>query len=146
MHQEIQVQKIMSIKLNTEGNFFCIEKEILIEIEYLNFINNHLINLSISIINDKEVYILASPNLKRIPLGKGRYKSVCVIPNDFLNKGKYFFTVLLVGNNLEIITQLDKIVAIDVDEKGIHRDGYYGYWGGVVRPYLKWNNTQIDKL
>jgi lipopolysaccharide transport system ATP-binding protein len=138
--------KIMSIKLNTEGNFFCIEKEILIEIEYLNFINNHLINLSISIINDKEVYILASPNLKRIPLGKGRYKSVCVIPNDFLNKGKYFFTVLLVGNNLEIITQLDKIVAIDVDEKGIHRDGYYGYWGGVVRPYLKWNNTQIDKL
>jgi lipopolysaccharide transport system ATP-binding protein len=137
--------KITSIKFNTEGKFFCIEKEIEIEIEYVNFIDNHSINVSISILDDKEVYVLASPNLKRIPLGKGKYKSVCIIPKDLLNKGKYFFTVLLVGNNLEIITQLDKIVAIDVDEEGTHRGNYYGYWGGVVRPHLKWENAQIDK-
>ncbi len=138
--------KITSIKLNTKDEFFCIEKEIEVEIEYINFVDNHLINVSISIFYDNEVYVLASPNLKRIPLGKGKYKSVCIIPKDFLNKGKYFFTVLLVGNNLEIITQLDKIVAIDLDEEGIRRGGYYGYWGGVVRPYLKWENNQIDKL
>lgn len=137
--------KITSIKIKTEGKFFYIEKQIEIEIEYLNFIDNHLINVSISILDDKEVYVLASPNLKRIPLGKGKYKSVCIIPNDLLNKGKYFFTVLLVGNNLEIITQLDKIVAIEVDEEGTNRGNYYGYWGGLVRPYLKWENTQIDK-
>jgi lipopolysaccharide transport system ATP-binding protein len=136
----------MSIKLNTEGNFFCIEKEIEIEISYVNFIDNHSMNVSISILDDKEVYVLASPNLKRIPLGKGNYKSTCIIPKNFLNKGKYFFTVLLVGNNFEIITQLNKIVAIDVDEEGTYRGDYYGYWGGVVRPYLKWENTQIDKL
>ena len=137
--------KITSIKINTKDNYFYIENEIEFEVEYENFIDNHLINVSISIIDDKDVYVLASPNLKRIPLAKGKYKSVCIIPNNLLNKGRYFFSVLLVGNNLEIITQLDKIVAIDVDEKGTHRGDYYGYWGGVLRPYLKWENTQIDK-
>jgi lipopolysaccharide transport system ATP-binding protein len=104
------------------------------------------LNVSISILDDNDVYVLSSPNLKRIPLGKGKYKSICTIPSDFLNKGKYFCTVLLVGNNFEIISQLDKIIAIDVNEEGTHRGEYYGYWGGVVRPYLKWENTQLDKF
>jgi len=138
--------KITSIKFNTQGDTFFIEKEIELEIEYVNFIDNHSINASVSILDDKDVYSLASPNLKRIPLGKGQYKSVCKIPKDLLNKGKYFFTVLLVGNNYEIITQLDKVVAIEVDEEGTHRGNYFGYWGGVVRPYLKWENVFIDKF
>jgi len=138
--------KITSIKFNTQGDTFFIEKEIELEIEYVNFIDNHSINASVSILDDKDVYVLASPNLKRIPLGKGQYKSVCKIPKDLLNKGKYFFTVLLVGNNYEIITQLDKVVAIEVDEEGTHRGNYFGYWGGVVRPYLKWENVFIDKF
>ena len=138
--------KITSIKFNTQGDTFFIEKEIELKIEYVNFIDNHSINASVSILDDKDVYVLASPNLKRIPLGKGQYKSVCKIPKDLLNKGKYFFTVLLVGNNYEIITQLDKVVAIEVDEEGTHRGNYFGYWGGVVRPYLKWENVFIDKF
>ena len=138
--------KITSIKFNTQGDTFFIEKEIELEIEYVNFIDNHSINTSVSILDDKDVYVLASPNLKRIPLRKGQYKSVCKIPKDLLNEGKYFFTVLLVGNNYEIITQLDKVVAIEVDEEGTHRGNYFGYWGGVVRPYLKWENVFIDKF
>ena len=138
--------KITSIRITSKGDFFYIENEIQIEIEYVNFIDNHSINASISVINDRDVYVLASPNLNKVPLGKGKYKSVCIIPNDLLNKGKYFFTVLLVGNNLEIITELDKVVAIEVDELGTHRGGYYGFWGGVLRPYLKWDNTQIGEL
>lgn len=138
--------KITSIKFKTKDDSFYIEKEIELEIEYVNFIDNHSINASVSILDDKEVYVLASPNLKRIPLGKGQYKSVCKIPKDLLNTGKYYFTVLLVGNNYEIITQLDKVVAIEVDEEGTHRSNYFGYWGGVVRPYLKWDNELIDKF
>lgn len=136
--------KITSIKFNAEDNYFCIEKEIEIEIEYINFIDKHLVNVSISILDDKGVYVLASPNLKRIPLRRGKYKSVCIIPKDFLNKGKYFCTVLLVGNNFEIVTQLDKIVSVDIDEAGTRRGDYFGYWGGVVRPYLKWDNFLIE--
>jgi len=136
--------KITSIKVITDNDSFLIENQFKIEIEYTNFIENHLINASVSLFNEKDVYVLASPNLERVPLGKGRYKSTCTIPSNLLNSGMYFFTVLLVGNNYEIITQLDKIVSIDIEEGGKNRKGYFGYWGGTVRPYLKWENDQLD--
>jgi len=132
--------KITSIKLVAENDYFCIEKDIELEVIYENLIDNHVLNISISIFDDKENYILASPNLKRIPLGKGRYKSHCVVPKNLLNNGKYYFTVLLVGNNYEIITQLDRVVSVDMQEEGTERGNYFGYWGGSVRPYLKWEN------
>ncbi len=138
--------KITSIKFKTAGNYYYIENEIEIEIEFYNFSDNHTLNASISIFDDKDVYVFASPNLIRIPLTKGIYKSVCKIPKNLLNKSKYFCTVLLVGNNFEIITQLDKVISIDVDEEGTQRGNYFGYWGGVVRPHLEWQNIQIDKL
>jgi lipopolysaccharide transport system ATP-binding protein len=137
--------RITSVKINTGRDSFYIENDINIEVEYVNFIDNHSVNVSISIFDDKDVYVLASPNLKRIPLEKGKYKSICTIPSNFLNKGKYFCTVLLVGNNFEIIAQLDKIVAVELDEEGGGREGYFGYWGGVVRPYLNWENIQIQE-
>ncbi|MFH6994860.1 polysaccharide ABC transporter ATP-binding protein [Flavobacterium sp. FlaQc-48] len=136
--------KITSIKILSDENYFLIENDIKIEIEYFNFLEGNLINANISILNDKEVHVLASPNLERIPLEKGKYKSTCVIPKNFLNTGKYFFTVLLVGNNFEIITQLENIVAIEVDENGDQRKGYFGYWGGIIRPDLKWKNERIN--
>jgi lipopolysaccharide transport system ATP-binding protein len=136
--------KITSVKITSEGDFFNIENDINIEVEYVNFIDNHSVNVSISIFDDNDVYVLASPNLKRIPLEKGKYKSICTIPANFLNKGKYFCTVLLVGNNFEIIAQLDKIVAVELGEEGGGRKGYFGHWGGVVRPYLNWENIRIQ--
>ncbi len=136
--------KITSIKLTSDQDIFYIENKINVEIEFVNFVDNQLINCSISVFNDFDSYVLASPNLERTPLGKGKYKSVCVIPENLLNKGKYFFTIILVGNNFEIISQLDKIVSIDIDEQGIYRKDYFGHWGGIVRPYLEWENNQID--
>jgi lipopolysaccharide transport system ATP-binding protein len=137
--------KITSIKVKTDSNTFFIEKDIFIEIEYVNFLDNHSINANVSIYNEKEVHVLASPNLDRKPQKKGKYRSVCKIPNNFLNSGKYYFTILLVGNNFKIITQLDKIVSVNIEEFGDRKGSYFGYWGGVVRPYLDWENNVIEK-
>lgn len=136
--------KIISIKFIGTNNLYFIEDNISLEIEYVNFIDNHSINATISIYDDTETYVLASPNLKRIPLKKGKYKSVCTIPKNLLNTGKYFFTVLLVGDNFEILTQLDKVVSVEIGEKGSQRGDYYGYWGGAVRPHLNWDNILLD--
>jgi len=136
--------KIKGVKITSDNQFFYIENKIKVEIEFVNFVDNQIVNCSVSVFDDYDSYVLASPNLERIPLAKGAFKSVCIIPENFLNKGKYFFTIILVGNNFEIISQLDKIVSIDMDEKGLHRKDYFGHWGGMVRPYLQWENTQID--
>ncbi|MEC4004436.1 ABC transporter ATP-binding protein [Flavobacterium sp. SUN052] len=135
--------KITAVELKTKDNFFTIEKDFELEVTFVNVVVNQTLNVSISIHDDKEVYVLSSPNLKREQFEKGTFKSVCKIPKNLLNKGVYFFSVLLVGNNYEIITQLDKIVAVDVDEEGLYRENYYGYWAGAVRPYLEWTNSKM---
>jgi len=136
--------KILSLELKTHENSFFIEKEIQVEIQFINYLNNHSINTTVAIYNDKDIHILTSPNLPRIPLMKGTYISKCIIPKDFLNKGRYFFTILLVGENFEIISHLEKIIILDCDEIGNHREGYFGVWPGAIRPKLKWNNIKID--
>jgi lipopolysaccharide transport system ATP-binding protein len=60
-----------------------------------------------------------------------------------LNTGKYFATIILVGKNFEIISQLDKVISIEMKEKGTNRGDYFGFWGGVVRPVLNWSNNKI---
>ncbi len=135
--------KITNIKLSTKNNLFYIEEEIYLEIEYINFVDNQILNTSVSVFNDMDVYIFSSPNLNRIPLKKGKYISVLKIPSNFFNKGVFSFTVLLVGNNFEILVNLDKIISINIDEKGLLRKEYFGFWGGVVRPNFEWKNLEI---
>jgi len=135
--------KIKSVKLSTANNLFEIENEIFVEIEYLNLLNGQVLNASVSVFNENGVYVFSSPNLDRKPLNKGLYKSILTIPKDFLNTGKYFFTILLVGNNYKILAQLDEILVVDVDESGTNRKNYFGFWGGIVRPDLKWENNII---
>jgi len=135
--------KVLSVRLVTDDNYFAIEKDAVLEVIYENLIDNHSLNVSVSVFDDKETYILSSPNLSRSPLPKGIYKSTCVLPKDFFNKGKYYFTVLLIGNNFDLIAQLDKVVAADFDEEGTKRGEYFGYWAGAVRPYLKWDNLLL---
>jgi lipopolysaccharide transport system ATP-binding protein len=135
--------KVLSVELKSDHEF-TIENEIILEVEFHNLLDNHNLNVSVSVFDENETYLIASPNLDRVPLAKGKYKSVCVIPANILNNKKYFFTVLLVGNNFDIITQLDHIVGFEAEEKGTKREGYFGYWGGVVRPYFKWKNHLLN--
>ncbi len=135
--------KIISVELKSKNNSFLIEEDFELEVTYVNLSENQTLNVSISVFDDKEVYVLSSPNLKREPLGKGTYKSICKVPKNLLNKGVYFFTVLLVGNNYELIAQLEKVVAVELDEEGLYRENYYGYWSGAVRPYLEWTNSKV---
>ncbi|CAH0334879.1 Vitamin B12 import ATP-binding protein BtuD [Flavobacterium sp. CECT 9288] len=135
--------KVTSIELIAENDEFVIENDFKIEIKYANLLDAHTLNVSVSIMSDSDQYVLATPHLERSAQEVGHYKSVCTIPANLLNTGTYYFTVILVGNNFEIITQLDKIVSVEIGEKGIHRKNYFGYWGGIVRPYLNWSNQKI---
>ena len=137
--------KILSVSIKADDNAFLIEKDLLVEVVFENFVDDQPLNISMSVFDEKEVYVLSSPNLQRPPLKKGIYKSICKLPKDFFNTGKYYFTFLLIGNNYELIVQLDKIIAVDLEEEGLNRGNYFGYWAGAVRPYLKWDNYLINK-
>jgi lipopolysaccharide transport system ATP-binding protein len=138
--------KIISIKLLAHEDAFYIEKELELEVEFYNFIDGQVLNISISIFDDNDVYILAAPNLDRKPLPIGIYKSKMTVPPNFFNTQKYFFNVLLVGNNYEILAELDKVVSLETIEDGSERSNYFGYWGGTIRPKFNWENSYLGVL
>ena len=138
--------KLKSIEIINKESDFYIENDIKIEINYFNLKSNQTLNLSVSVYDNNDTYILASPNLERKKLEKGEYKSTLIIPANFLNIGKYYFTILLIGDNFEIIAEVEKIISIELIEKGTYRKGYFGFWSGVVRPYLNWDNKLIEEF
>ena len=120
-----------------------------VEIEYYVLIPGISLNVSISIFNSEEIYVLASPSSTDSewygnPHPIGLFKSRCLIPGFLLNHGRHSISALLVNTDrARIITQLDRIVSVDINDLGIDRKGYYGYWGGVVRPLLNWKTVHL---
>jgi lipopolysaccharide transport system ATP-binding protein len=135
-----QNAKIQSIRVYSESGLNYIEEDIFVEVVYENYKDEQVLNVSLSIFDDKDNYLIASPNLDRKKLKKGTYKSVCKLSKNTFNLGKCFFTILLIGDNFEIIANLDKVVSIDLIEEGTKRGEFYGHWSGLVRPYFEWTN------
>lgn len=134
---------IKSINVFSKSGFNYIEEDVFVEVFYENLIEHQVLNVSISIFDDKENYLIASPNLNREKLKKGTFKSVCKLNKDTFNTGKYFFNVLLVGNNFELIVKLERIVSIEFNEEGTKRGDFFDIWSGSLRPYFEWSNSEV---
>jgi len=130
-----------------------IEDPIMVEVEYWVLVPGTVLNVSISLFSQEEVYVLASPSITdrnwyQRPHPAGLFRSRCTIPGRFLNQGQYRLTALLVESVIRpnIIAQLDKVVTIDMIDTGASRKGYFGYWGGVVRPVLEWETECLHTV
>lgn len=79
-------------------------------------------------------------------LSEGLYRSVCVLPSDFLNDGLYHVTIIVnqlpVGGEVKGIFE-DELVSFYVHDTGAMRDDFTGNWGGVVRPRLEWSTRIV---
>jgi lipopolysaccharide transport system ATP-binding protein len=127
-----------------------IESPFAVEVEYHVLCPDTVLNLSLSIFNFEDVYVLSSPSITdkqwfQHSHPTGIYRSRCIVPGGLLNQGRYNVTILLVENGRHIITQQDRIVSIDMVDLGVNRGGYFGYWGGVVRPMLQWNTDRLER-
>ncbi|HML23959.1 MAG TPA: ABC transporter ATP-binding protein [Aggregatilinea sp.] len=126
-----------------------IEEPLTIEVEYAVLEPDTVLNISVSVYDEKGIYVLASPsNTDEVwfqkPHPAGRYLSRVVIPANTLNLGSYSITALLVEEGRYILAQEDGVVSVDMVELGTYRRGYFGYWGGIVRPLLDWQTEQIN--
>ncbi len=139
-----QNAKITAIRVYSESGLNYIEEDIFVEVVYENYKDDQVLNVSLSIFDDKDNYLIASPNLDRKKLKEGIYKSVCKLNKNTFNTGKYFFTILLIGDNFEKIVELENVVSIDLIEEGVKRGEFYGHWSGLVRPYFEWTNFKNE--
>ena len=65
------------------------------------------------------------------------------LPANFFNASRYFASVLLVERENHMVALANRAVAVDMVDLGDHRGGYFGHWGGVVRPLLDWETVRI---
>jgi lipopolysaccharide transport system ATP-binding protein len=139
--------------LNTKGQPVSqvgIHEPFILEIKYLVTCPGVKLNLSVSVFSQDGIYVFASPSLTDIqwfqkPHPRGLFRSLCFIPANTFNRGRYDFTILLVEGGRRILQQLDKIVSVEMIDLGYTSGGYFGYWGGVVRPILEWSTEYVGE-
>lgn len=145
--------KIVAIRMLNGNNEVSghgrIEDSLTIEVEYQVFEPDIVLNVSISIYDEKGIYVLSSPSLtdtqwSQHPHPPGHYVSRTTIPGNFFNSGSYSMTVYLVEKASYILATVEQGVTIELVDSGINRHGYYGYWGGVVRPILDWRTEHMS--
>ncbi|MCJ8166328.1 ABC transporter ATP-binding protein [Pontibacter sp. E15-1] len=127
---------------------FYLDEKIFISIKFRINEPGLKINFSLSLYGKGEEYILSSPSINdplyRVPLDRGIYEAICIIPSSLFNEGTFYLSILLVNNQNRIITQLDKILSITYIDDGKNRGNYFGHWSGLIRPNLCWNTKKIN--
>ncbi len=146
--------RIVAVRiLDAAGNLadnVDIQSPLTLEVEYRVLAPETVLNVSISLFSQDEVYVLASPSVSdkewfQRPHPAGNYRSRCVLPPAFLNAGRYSLTALLVEEGRHVIAQADRIASVDTVDLGQSSGGYFGYWGGVVRPNLPWKTERVSE-
>ncbi len=72
------------------------------------------------------------------PMPIGKYKTLCTIPSNFFNNGRYSITLNLFGKGYTDPLTVHEVLNIEILDGHTLRGDYYGGWAGVVRPALKW--------
>jgi lipopolysaccharide transport system ATP-binding protein len=126
-----------------------ISREVIIQIEYWNLQEGALLCSSIELKTVMGTDVLASSNAHGHclvedpwygrPQPPGLYQSICRIPRDFLNEGRYSVTAILAKMPGARLILRAEPLSFDVYDTGEMRKEYYGHWGGVVRPRLAWH-------
>jgi len=124
-----------------------LEDEVLMEVTYECYQAGTVLNLSMSVMTDKDDCLLSSPSItdeawacKPHPVGV--YKSICRLPALFFNDAIYKVTLLLVKNSAEVIAFAEEVVAIEKIDSGANRGSFFGTWSGITRPILQWTTTK----
>jgi lipopolysaccharide transport system ATP-binding protein len=142
---EVKLRTVRVIPQNqSPTDKITVQTPLKLEFEYLNYVDDALLSLSLVLYNLEGVCVLnARSEAERYP--KGLIRQSCYIPGNFLNDETY--TVRLVIIKDTSIGLLDKSNLLMFDVHDIERTGgWYGKWIGVVRPHFDWESAVAASL
>jgi lipopolysaccharide transport system ATP-binding protein len=130
------------------------KNDIMVELEYTIVRENAIVYPSIHLLDNMGTIILATFNgpsaniivdpLFGKPLPKGKYKSMLIIPGNFLNDKSYRINAFLVPEDFNNLAIVEEALNFNVTDTGEMRKEFGGAWVGLIRPRLEWN-TQLLK-
>ena len=151
--------RLDSVRIVSEGKMTAdvnIQKDVQIQINFSILQPSTHIHVGIHLLDRIGGEVLASANMASMNLLKdawadepyqtGLYRSVCVLPSDFLNEGRYSINVAIVNEASRVEVFEREVVSFTVHDTGAMRKEYGGEWIGVVRPKLAWQTQCLGKL
>jgi lipopolysaccharide transport system ATP-binding protein len=143
--------RLMAARIKSNSKItadIMIDNEIRIEIDYWNLKDGAVLFSNMHLWDKMNDLVLASANMPSASLSidpwvekpqpQGLYRSVCVIPANFLNSEHYSIGVGIQNDRLEWQVWQQNLLSFEVHETGEMKKEYMGYWGGVVRPKFNW--------
>ena len=85
------------------------------------------------------------PNWYGKTLQNGRYRTICVIPGDFLNNGRYTVSINIFDYNFDDFISLNSILKLEVGDHRFLRGNFEGIYGGLTRPNLQWKTEKTGQ-
>ena len=115
-----------------------------IEVDFEVLSDCATVGLTVILYDAEERCVLSSINNLEIdwyskPMPRGRYRSVCRVPGNLLNNGKYSIDLNLFGQGYSDPQLIKDAIVVEVLDSAAIRGDYFGQFGGVVRPRLEWN-------
>jgi lipopolysaccharide transport system ATP-binding protein len=118
-----------------------------IEFEYWNTDPTSHLSVSFGLYNEHDVLVfdIASPfepDWREKPAPAGLLRTCCHIPGDLINDGLYRISLIILQDQVPIISEPEALVFHVHDSPTIERGGWYGKWPGAIRPMLPWEVNQ----
>ncbi|HEY9246741.1 MAG TPA: hypothetical protein VIO11_07850, partial [Candidatus Methanoperedens sp.] len=153
-NEKIRLHAVRIISNGSVTRDIEIDRELQVEIEFWNLQAGANVTSSIHLLDEMGVAVLASANMHSANLIRdewfgrpheiGLYKSVCTMPANFLNDGRYSINVIVLTNVSDPQVYEKEVLNFNVHETGEMRKEYRGDWIGVVRPKLPWFTELIQ--
>lgn len=146
--------KLMSVRVFNSNAQLSSDHDIAapvsVELTVSVFKSSSRIDVSIHVINSEGICLFAtgsslSLSVRESVTHSGQYRTICTIPGNFLNDGKYFVSAFLVRDNFDIIASVPEAVEFTTHDYGLGRQGYLGRIIGVIRPSLSWVTDRIGE-
>jgi len=154
-NDNVRLTAVRIASLSKVTTDIMLDQDFQIEIDYTTYVDKLPLGVSIHLLDHMGVEVLASANFhsanliidnwfgKRFP--KGRFRTVCTIPANFLNENHYTIRVAIISNNSHIELLTGEVIGFNTHDTGEMRKEYTGAWIGVVRPKLAWQTECLDE-
>jgi lipopolysaccharide transport system ATP-binding protein len=124
-----------------ERNFFPLEEDLFLDIEYEMLQPHPLVCVSIHLYTEGVCAFVGGNESS--PHDPGIFRASCRIPQNLLNNNLYYVTVFLITNTTEQRVVERDVLSFSVEESAA-RGEYVGRVMGLVRPRLEWNTVKVE--
>ena len=135
---EMVKMKHISIQPEREDgkNILTVKSPLRVNFSFWNNCDNMATNLSMHLYAATGECVFNSITQLPVPiLQKGEYSSSCLIPDNFLNTGVFFISMMIVRDTSTPIFNFENIITFEIEEERENMN-FHGKFPGFVRPKL----------